>query len=117
MDGELNARVLTVEQRLERHDVMLETLARDFQMLRNGMATRELVDAAIGALAGQVAATEEALSTAIATESKNIDLKLQHLREQVEPIRKGIARLVWVVILAIVGAVLAMVLNGPPPIP
>lgn len=93
-------RVHRLADTVQRHELALakqlqriETTEGDVKDLRDSMATSEQLKSAVS----------------------NIDLRFTHLHDAIDPIRKGVYALVWLILSSIVIAVLALVLRGPTP--
>ena len=76
---------------LAKHDQRLQSTEDDVKDLRGSMATSEQLRNAVS----------------------NIELKLTNLHDAINPIRRGVNAVVWLILSSIVLAVLALVLRGP----
>jgi hypothetical protein len=98
------------EVKMGEHGVLITVLNEHYQRA----ATKENLEAAI-------AATRSHIDLAVATQNTHIDAKVMavksdigKLTERLDPIARGITGLIWLVIIAVVGALLGLVILGPP---
>jgi ABC-type phosphate transport system auxiliary subunit len=98
--------VQTHEGKIGEHGVLIGVLTSQVEALRRTTASREQLDHAVAVVRAQM--------DTIHSENK---LRLDNMRDQLEPIRRGVFWAVGLIIGAVLFAIMTLVLNGPPPKP
>lgn len=94
------------EGKLGEHGVLIGVLTQQVEALRRTTASREQLDHAVAVVRGQ-----------LDTYHAENKLKFDNMRDQLEPIRRGVFWAVGLIIGAVLFAIMTLVLNGPPPRP
>jgi hypothetical protein len=97
------------------HKGVLEGHARSIERLEDSCVSRDQLESVVKMMSAGMASIQSEASAKLVGLQRETNLSLEALRSDIAPIKAGINRLAWIIVIAVVGAVLAMVVNGPPP--
>lgn len=119
----VNDMVQVHEGKIGEHGVLIGVLTSQVEALRSTTASREQLDHGLRLVTEKMGGIEqtttskmesikESTKVTIQNSEDKLTLKIENLRGDLTPIKRGINGIVWLVIVAVMGALLALVLRS-----
>lgn len=111
------------EGKLGEHGVLIGVLSAQVEALRSTTASREQLDHGLKLMtekmggierttADKMDSIEQSTATKIENAESTLTLKLENMHNDMAPIKSGIYKIVWLIVAAVVVAILALVIKG-----
>ena len=108
----LNDTAQAHEMKIGEHGVLIGVLTQQVEALRSTTASREQLDHYAESVHTKVAAVETAMKSAIGMTADTLTLKLQHLHDDLDPIKRRMDWAVGLIVGAVIIALLGLVLKS-----
>ena len=100
------------EGTIREHGVLINFLNNQLETVRQTTATREALDNAIGRVTTMQESNRAQLTASLESSEKTLSLKLNHLHDDMVPIKRGIYWVVGLILAALIGAGMTFILRG-----